>query len=193
MAKRTGGSEPALAGHVDQNVETIGALVSRAEQKITRHQRAVEALTSVIGRPRTVYVIIGLVIAWVLFNVGAPRLGLHRVDEPPFFWMQGALGLAALLTTVMVLTTQNRQMKLASERAHLDLQVNLLTEQKVAKLIALVEELRRDLPNVKDRRDFAAEHMQDPVDPAAVVSALEQTLGQATDSAIRAEDNEKDG
>ncbi len=36
----------------------------------------------------------------------------------------------------------------AEQRAHLDLKVTLLTEQKAAKLIDLLEELRRDLPKL---------------------------------------------
>ncbi len=43
-------------------------------------------------------------------------------------------------------------------------------------LIALVEELRVDLPNVHDRRDDEAAAMTEPADPAAVVAALKETL-----------------
>jgi uncharacterized membrane protein len=39
--------------------------------------------------------------------------------------------------------------------AHLDLQINLLTEQKVTKLIRLLEELRADMPGVRTRHDPA--------------------------------------
>lgn len=190
MAPHTRQDEPDLAGHVHQNVENIAALVTAAERKITRHQRAVERFTRVIGRPRTLYLISSVVVAWALFNLAAPQLGLHRFDEPPFFWLQGLISLGALLTTVMVLTTQNRHLHLAEQRAHLDLQVNLLSEQKVAKLIGLIEELRRDLPNVVNRRDSVAEKMQEPVDPAAMASAIEQTLSQATQDTKRAENNE---
>ncbi|MFS8066567.1 MAG: DUF1003 domain-containing protein, partial [Byssovorax sp.] len=80
----------------------------------------------------------------------------------------------------------------AAERSHLDLQVNLLTEQKVAKVIALIEELRRDLPNVVNRQDHLAQRMQEPVNPATVVSALEEILNQAADAAIRSGDEEQD-
>ena len=58
----------------------------------------------------------------------------------------------------------------------------MLAEQKIAKLIALVEELRRDLPNVHDRRDSLAEAMIRPVDPHAVASALETTFENAPPS-----------
>jgi uncharacterized membrane protein len=184
--------DPELAGHLHQNVENIGVLVSRAERDITRHQRVVERFTRLIGRPRTLYIVAFVVIAWAAFNLEAPRLGLARLDEPPFFWLQGVVSLGALLTTIMVLTSQNRQLQVAQQRAHLDLQVNLLAEQKVAKVIALLEELRRDLPNVVNRRDSVAEKMQEPVDPAAMASAIEQSLNQAANSAGRREKSDAD-
>jgi uncharacterized membrane protein len=74
-----------------------------------------------------------------------------------------------------VLITQNRQGRRAEHRSHLDLQVSMLAEQKIAKLIALVEELRVDLP-VRDRRDPEAEDMAKPADPELVVAAIKKTI-----------------
>ena len=48
----------------------------------------------------------------------------------------------------------------------------------MAKLIALIEELRQDLPNVKDRQDDEAEKMKETVDPHRVVDVLEATLAE---------------
>jgi len=100
--------------------------------------------------------------------------GWQRIDPPPFFWLQGMVALSALLMTTLVLITANRQTRNSEERSHLDLQVNLLAERKVAKLIALVEELRRDLPMVRDRIDREADAMQEAVDPHAMLEALER-------------------
>jgi uncharacterized membrane protein len=120
-------------------------------------------------------VILLIVVGWVVFNVATPALwGWRRLDPPPFFWLQGTVALSALLMTTLVLITENRQTRNAEERSHLDLQVNLLAEHKVAKLIALVEELRRDLPMVRDRIDREADAMQEAVDPHAMLDALEK-------------------
>jgi len=82
------------------------------------------------------------------------------------------MGLTALLLAIVILATQRRQAELAEHHAHLDLQVNLLAEQKIAKAIALLEELRRDLPAVRDREDQEAKAMAEPADPHAVADAL---------------------
>ncbi len=162
--------------HVAQNLETVLGLRAKEEERVGRHQRLIERVTQALGRPRTVYFIVVPTGAWVAFNTAAPALGWPVLDPPPFACLQGLVTLAALLMTTMVLTTQNRQARHAEQRAHLDLQVNLLAEQKVTKLISLLEELRRDLPNVQNRRDPTAEAMEHAVDPEAVMSALEETF-----------------
>jgi uncharacterized membrane protein len=158
-----------------ENVETLTSLRARAEQGVSRHQRRIERLTAQLGQPRSVYVIVMIVLAWTSFNLLAPRVGVRPFDPPPFVWLQGLVGLGALLMSTIILVTQNRQTKHAEQRAQLDLQVNLLGEQKAAKLIALLEELRRDLPSVRNRVDKVAEAMEEPVDPHAVLSALEDS------------------
>ena len=160
---------------MSQEVESVASIRARAEQRLDRHQRMMEVLTTALGRPRTVYLTLSIVVGWVAFNLVTPKLfGWPRIDAPPFFWLQGMVALSALLMTTMVLITANRQTRNAEERSHLDLQVNLLAERKVAKLIALVEELRRDLPMVRDRIDREADSMQKAVDPAAMLAALER-------------------
>jgi uncharacterized membrane protein len=76
----------------------------------------------------------------------------------------------------MVLAAQNGQRRVAERHAQLDLHINLLAEQKVAKLVSLLVELRRDMPNVADRVDSLAEAMTHAVDPRVVASALAETL-----------------
>jgi uncharacterized membrane protein len=48
----------------------------------------------------------------------------------------------------------------------------LLTEQKVTKLIHLLEELRADLPGVRTRHDPHVSRLKKPADPTRLVSAL---------------------
>jgi len=125
-----------------------------------------------MGRPRTLYGILLIVVAWAGVNLALR----HPPDPPPFFWMQGAIGLAAMLTATLILITQNRQTQEAAQRSQLDLQVNLVAEQKITKVIELLEELRRDLPAVRDRVDPKADAMTRSVDATAVIAALEETV-----------------
>ena len=161
-----------LSQHVAHTVETVASVHTRVQRQATRHQRAIDLFTAALGRPRTLYIIIAIVGGWCAGNA----LAIFPIDPPPFFWLQGGMGLSAILMATVILITQNRQTREAEQRAQLDLQVNLLVEKKVAKLIDLLEELRRDLPNVKNRVDQAANAMTETVDAVAVLSALEQTI-----------------
>lgn len=167
-----------LPEHISQNIETIIALHTRNEQNVPRHQRVVEAVTAFFGRPAFLYSIILAIALWMLPNVLPRRLGVRRFDPPPFAWLEFSLSVSSLLMTTGILITQNRQEKLAEQRAQLSLQLNLLSEQKIAKIIALLEELRSDLPNVRNRHDPEAEVMKEAADPHAVMAALEETLEQ---------------
>ena len=167
-----------LPEHISQNIETIIALHTRNEQNVSGHQRVVEGVTAFFGRPKFLYSILIVIVLWVTPNVLPRRFGSPQFDPPPFSWLQFSLSIGSFLVTTGVLVTQNRQEKLAEQRAQLTLQLNLISEQKIAKIIALLEELRRDLPNVNNRYDLEAEMMKEAADPQAVIVALEETLTQ---------------
>jgi uncharacterized membrane protein len=159
---------------INQNIEAVKEFYVREEQKISPSQRLLERISDFIGRPIFLGFILLFVALWVLVNVALKDFGINQFDPPPFSWLQGLLGLGALLTATIVLSKQNRVAKMAEQREHLDLKVTLLTEQKTAKLIDLLEELRRDLPNVKDRHDPHAAELQKPMDASGVLEALDQ-------------------
>jgi uncharacterized membrane protein len=92
--------------------------------------------------------------------------------------LQGLLTLLSLTTTTVVLITQNRWLRRAERRSQLDLHINLLAEEKIAKLVALLEELRRDLPSVRNRHDPVATAMSRSTDAREVLDELERSLEQ---------------
>lgn len=162
-----------------QSAQTVVELHSHHAHEVRHPLRLIQWLTGHLGRPAAFYSLLTGMMLWIAYNSLALRLGLRCLDQPPFFWLQGFVAMAALLTSSMVLITQNRQGKLAARRALLDLHVNLLSEQKVAKVISLLEELRRDIPSVGNRFDPQAEAMSRPVDAQAAITKLEERVEQA--------------
>jgi uncharacterized membrane protein len=180
----TSNDESAVPAHVAETVETIAKLHRQAERDVPRRQRSIEKVTAILGRSSTVFLIAGSLLLWVLLNLALPYVGIRPLDPPPFPWLQAASSVGALLMATMVLSTQTRQRQPTEERGRLDLQVNLLAEQKLAKLIALIEELRRDMPNVADRVDPVAEAMTKAVNPHVVADALKHTLEAPNDPTL---------
>ena len=165
------GSEHA---QITENIAAVLEFYTREDQKISRSQRVVERISLFAGQPVFLAFILLLVAAWMLANVLLHQAGMREFDPAPFFALQGVLGLGALLTATIVLIKQNRAARLAEQRAHLDLKVMLLTEQKTAKLIDLIEELRRDMPNVRNRHDPDAAVLQQSMNPNQVLAALDE-------------------
>ena len=178
---------------ISQNIEAVLEFYTREEQKISRSQRILELISGFIGQPVFLGFILLFVALWMLANAASRQIGMAEFDPAPFFWLQGIVGLGALLTATVVLIKQNRIAKLAEQRAHLDLKVTLLTEQKATKLIDLLEELRRDLPNVKNRHDPEAAALQQSMNPGLVLAALDERSDPDERLKLAGEDKEHAG
>jgi uncharacterized membrane protein len=163
-----------LSDHINENIEGVVALQRREWDATSASQRRFERVSRFVGRPAYLAGVLVFSVLWMAFNLGGARFGLTPFDPPPFQWLEMLISFVALVTTTVVLIAQNRQVRFEQQRAHLDLQVNLLTEQKVTKVIRLLEELRRDLPMVKDRHDPQATEMQERADTAQLASALDE-------------------
>lgn len=177
-----GAAEPApeLPPSVNENIGTIADFYARHEQHASATQKMVEKIALFLGSPGYVITNLILMLLWIAANLGAEEMGWKTFDEPPFFWLQGVIGLNAFVISTTVLIRQNRMSKLADHHAHLDLQVNLLTEEKSSKIIALIEELRRDLPGVRNKPDREADALAKHADAKAVLSAIEREQGDGS-------------
>jgi uncharacterized membrane protein len=168
-----------LMDMVEQDIKTIVSLHLHTELKVSRHQRFLEMVAAYLSHPQCFYLLLLFVVLWITVNVFNVPFRLPIFDPAPFYWLQGIIGLNSFLMTIIVLSVQSRQGKLAERWKHLDLQVGLLMERKVSKVVALIEELRHDLPNVKDRYDAQASAMEKSIDPEAAFASLNETFEEA--------------
>ncbi len=163
-----------LPPHVEETLRTIERLDADHHRQATRMERAVDRATAVLGRPAFLGFLTLLLFLWIGGNLILLRNGFVPFDVPPFPWLEEALTLMALYMAALILTTQRRADRLASRREQMTLQLAILSEQKAAKIIALVEELRRDSPQIKDRVDAEAQAMATRADPQAVSEAIKE-------------------
>ena len=168
------GEKYPLSAQVVKNIETIIGFQAKQEQNLPLRDRLVEKIAASFGKSEFLYLQLFFFTSWAACTHLAPELlpfGLPLFDAKAM-----GIDIAALLIATGVLVQQSRQDRLAEQRSHLTLQINLLTEQKIAKLIELVEELREDLPIIRDREDLEAKIMQQATDPQVVLDILEDNL-----------------
>jgi uncharacterized membrane protein len=162
-----------LSGGAHETIESVADLDRGAERHISPHQRRIERTTSALGRPRTLYVALGFTAGWIALNVALAAIG-RAFDPPPFAYLDCIISLAALLMTIIILTTENRINAHDARRDRLDLQINLLNERKISKVIEMLEALRHDSSTVPNRHDPEAHEMKRSADPAAIVRAMDE-------------------
>lgn len=164
-----------LPDPIGQSIKAITTIHAQEAHDIPAHQRFLEQIAEFFGRPVFLYcVLLGLTV-WI-FGDSINGTGFLPIHLPTFQWLDQGLDTAALLVSTGVLIRQTRQENFAEQRSQLMLQLNLLSEQKIAKVIALLEELRNDLPDVINRNDPEAEVMQTAADPIEVLETLQESL-----------------
>ena len=168
---------PILPAHIETTVQSIARLHSDHQREAGTLQRMVESMTAWIGRPAIVAGLTVLIAAWIAGNLAAQHMGGVPWDAPPFPWLQDALSALALYVTILILTTQRREDQLAVYREQLSLELAILGEQKSAKIITLLEEMRADHPDLQDREDSEAAAMSVAADPDAMLAAIKHREG----------------
>ena len=166
----------------DEPFDQVEANVQRMEELHAKHaggvdflQKVTIATTSRLGRASTVTVTVALLLAWVAYNIAGPRVGLRAFDPRPFPVLSMASSVVCLFTTLLILVTQRREEELARHRAQLTLHLVALSEQKIAKVIDLLEEQRRDDPMLPTRDDRQAQDMSQAADPDHVLNRIIET------------------
>jgi uncharacterized membrane protein len=166
--------ERILPAHIEDTVGRIARLHAEHLRESSALQRAIGATTSFIGRPIFVGGVTAAIGVWIAANLAAAQFG-RPIDPAPFYWLQGGISMLALYATLFILGTQQRDDILASQREQLTLELAILSEQKSAKIIQLLEDLRRDHPDIENRIDAEALTMSFPTDPQVVLDAIKES------------------
>jgi uncharacterized membrane protein len=164
-----------LPDPIAENIEAIITLHRQEAEKASATEQMLEVVASWFSRPTFLYLLLLSLGLW-LSGDALNHTSLLPFTLPTYSWADQGLDAASLLISTGVLIRQNRQESFAEQRTQLMLQLNLLSEKKIAKIIALIEELREDLPDIVQRYDHEAALMQISTDPLAVLEALKENL-----------------
>jgi uncharacterized membrane protein len=175
---RTARPQIDIPPHVAETVQAIALLHAEHHRKSTLAERVVDRATAWVGRPSFLLALVAAATMWGLFNLGLLYKGVPPPDPPPFGWLELVLTGAALLIAIMILASQRRADRLANLREQMSLEATLLTEQKTRKIIELLEELRRDSPEIPNRKDIEADQMASKNDPHEVLAVIEEVTSE---------------
>jgi uncharacterized membrane protein len=166
-------SEPSIAA--DENIRVVARIQQQAAQRRTIAQRVSDHVSSFASRESTVVWHFAWFTIWIGANVRL--LPLQPFDPFPFSLLTTVVSLEAIFLTLFVLASQNRLTQEADRRAHLDLQVNLLSEQEMTLMLQMLKEIceHLGLRDTIQSRKFI--ELIKRTDVGQLAEHLERTLG----------------
>ena len=162
------------ATHTAEAIAAIADLERDAQDAISRNQRWIARVTNRIGQPLTFFIVVVFVVLWIGANLTLLQTSGKTFDPPPFSWLQGIVTLSGLLVAILILTTANRVAQIDTQRDKLTLQINLLNERRTGKIIRMLDELRRDSPELPHVEDPEVQQLAEPTNTHEVARAIEE-------------------
>jgi uncharacterized membrane protein len=141
-------------------------------------KRLADSITRFTGSMPFVYLHLLLFGGWIIANL--PGVPLPHFD-PTFVALAMVASVEAIFLSTFILITQNRMTAQAEKRADLDLQISLLAEHEITRLITLTMAIATHLGLDTSHDPELAELAQD-IAPEQVLDTLEAMQDQATDA-----------
>jgi uncharacterized membrane protein len=123
-----------------QHVREIAEIERRHLQERSSAERLGDVIATEAGRIWFIILHVIWFAIWLVLNLGWVRR-LPAFDRFPFPLLTTIVSLEAIFLSLFILMSQNRSGRQAEQRAHLDLQVNLLSEYENSKMLKMLQEL----------------------------------------------------
>jgi uncharacterized membrane protein len=160
-----------LARVVDRNVRALLARRADEDRAKKRSERIADGVTRFTGSMRFVYIHLALFGSWIFINLGIIP-GLPRFD-PSFVILAMAASVEAIFLSTFVLISQNRMSELADKRADLDLQISLLSEHEISRMLSLVQQVAERM-GIEEALDPELDELARDVHPEMVLDNIEE-------------------
>ena len=154
-----------------QNIKTVVELEEASRQARTLADKVSDAIANFVGSISFVLIHLVWFGTWVILNAG-----LLRFDPYPFALLCMLVSLEGVLLSTFVLIKQNRMSQRADQRSHLDLQVNLLAEKEITKVLQLQRLICRHLEIKEAETDDEVEELSNVTAIDTLAHHLEENM-----------------
>ena len=168
---------PEVADVVRRNIRALIQVRRQSEGERGVQERIADAITRFTGSLPFVYLHALLFGGWLICNLGVVP-GVKPWDPFPFVMLAMFASVEAIFLSTFVLISQNRMQAMADKRADLDLQVNLLAEHEITRLIKLVDAIATHM-GIHSEHDAEVEQLKKDVAPEVVLQEIDEVEAEA--------------
>ena len=161
-----------LNSSLRRNIDALRRRRLDEQASASFEERLAHKITRFTGSMRFVYLHALIYGSWILANLGVMP-GIEPWD-PTFVILAMIASVEAIFLSTFILISQNRMAAAADQRAELDVQISLLAEAEITKLVVLVSEIAERM-NVAAAEQEEVEEMKRMVAPEAVLDAIEES------------------
>ena len=161
-----------LSSVLERNIHALNQRRKHEDARATTQEKLAEAITRFTGSMLFVYIHVAIFGFWIVANLGWVP-GVPKWDES-FVVLAMWASVEAIFLSTFVLISQNRMQAAADKRADLDLQISLLAEHEVTRLITLVAAIAERM-DVRTDADHELHEIKRDVAPEAVLDEIEAT------------------
>ncbi len=126
-----------LATSIETNISEVAKLRATHQRMRSRQDKFADAMTAFSGSMAFLYFHAIWFFVWIAINLG--WVGIKAFDPYPFGLLTMIVSLEAIFLSTIVMISQNRMAEQSEEQASLDLQIDLLAEHEITRLLRLVE------------------------------------------------------
>jgi|SRR5579863_238700 len=162
---------PEFPKHVEETVQALVDIHREHHRKTPAIEKIVARTIGFMAQPRFLLIVTLAFAGWIAADFAARFLSSGALGPPPA-WFSEIASVLSVYITLLILISQRRENEWVHQRDQLTLELAMLSERKTAKIIQLLEELRRDHPGIADRWDAEAEAMSEPANAQEVGNAL---------------------
>jgi uncharacterized membrane protein len=153
-----------------QNIATVLKLEEAARDQRTATDRVAEVIAGFCGSMTFVWVHVLWFGGWIALNI---MPGIPHVDPFPFTFLTLVVSLEAIFLSTFILISQNHDSTVSEKRNHLDLQINLLSEQENTKMLTILKQIAAKV-GVEIADDAHARVLEDEIHPEKLVEQIDQ-------------------
>lgn len=148
-------------------------LKSQVEFENSIPERVVKSLTLFFGSVAFLVGFLCLVIMWIAFNYVFTYISF---DPYPFVILFMILQLFVVFFSILVLISQNKEVRTQNIRDQIDLEVNVRAEEVTRKVLRMLEEVEAKLGIIK--RDVELEELKQETDLQEIKEVVEEKLDE---------------
>lgn len=168
-------AQPPQPSAAARNIDEVVRMERDAARRRSWADRVADAIAGFAGTVTFVLLHLLWFAFWATVNAGLLPF-IPAFDPYPFQLLCMIVSMEGVLLSTFVLIKQNRMGALADERSHLDLQVSLLAEQEVTKVIQLLERLSGQLGVAQAVMDPEAREMGQTTAVGGIAQQLHERL-----------------